>query len=351
MKTICTRKRLDLALAGMRTATAVRVRVVSLSSPVANLRPRRFQRGIEAMGQFFDVTTGAHATSRWRHHVATPRQRADDLIDAWFDPSVDIVWSTIGGYTTAQILEYLPLDEMARSPKLFIGYSDSTSLMATLYGMGVPTLHGPAVMPQFGEVGGLHEVSRASLTRALATQPMGELENVKVRTDEHLEWDADDHRPRRLLPASPRRAVRHGNASGPLFVANLGTLLSLAGTRFLPDLSGCVLVLEEDDMESAGTLERMLWQFRQLGLHKRVAAILFGRLPARVGVDDDVLAQMLLDALEGSTVPVAIGLEVGHVDPVLTLPNGALADLVVDPNTVRLWIRSSVIQHVEGVEV
>jgi muramoyltetrapeptide carboxypeptidase len=314
-----------------------------MSSPVAAACPRRYERALENARRWFDVSEGAHARARQGHLVASGAERAGDLIDAWFDDSVDAVISVIGGMTTAQMLEHLPFDDMARRPKLVIGYSDTTTLLTALACHGIPSLYGPALMPQFGESGGPHAYTLDALLGLLKPQPFGIVPEAQELIVERLQWDQEDDRPRLCEPARTRRAIRAGAADGWLFVANLGSLLSLAGTRWFPDLSGALLVLEDDDEESPDTIERMLTQLRMLGAFGRINGLVFGRLPASIGVHDDLLTDALLRATSGSSFPIAIGFEIGHVDPFHALPIGPNATLMIHEGKVSLTIHEALV--------
>jgi muramoyltetrapeptide carboxypeptidase len=320
------------------------VRVLSLSSPVAAGCPRRFERAMVWLGQTFEVSSAPHARSRSGHTVASAEERARDLVDAWFDPSVHVLLSVIGGATTAQLIEHLPLEAMAERPKLMVGYSDTTSLLSVLHTRGIPSLYGPALLPQLGEFGGPHAYVVDAFLRCLRPAPLGEVPPFPFSYQRYDRWDTHDDQERPLAPTAGRRCVREGLAAGPLFVANLGTLLSLAGTPYFPDLSGFILIVEEDESESKDSIERMLHHLRMLGVPPRLAGLAFGRMRPEVGMPDDVLADALLRCTRGTRIPVAINLEVGHVDPFHALPLGVAARLSCAVERVELHVHESIWQ-------
>ena len=51
---------------------------------------------------------------------------------AWSDPSVAALIAVRGGYGSVQMLPLLDVDVIRRTPKLFIGYSDNTSILSWL---------------------------------------------------------------------------------------------------------------------------------------------------------------------------------------------------------------------------
>ena len=116
--------------------------------------------------------------------------------------------------------------------------------------------------------------------------------------------------------------LREGVAEGPLVGGNLSLLQCLIGTRFLPDLSGAILFLE-DVGEALYRVDRMLAHFRAVGALSRLAGVLVGRFTdmKRDNGDgafgfDEVLEQYF----GGLGIPVAYGFPVGHIDSQWTVP-------------------------------
>ena len=89
------------------------------------------------------------------------------------------------------------------------------------------------------------------------------------------EWSRD--RLRRLLfgeevPDLQGKGTGGGRATGPLVVANLTVATHLLGTRFVPDLQGAILVLE-DVGEAPYRIDRMLTQWRLSGILQQLAGM------------------------------------------------------------------------------
>jgi muramoyltetrapeptide carboxypeptidase len=273
---------------------------------------------------------------------APPEARAQDFMDAWLDPRVDGVISSIGGSVTNQILEHLDFERLAAAPpKALIGYSDTTVLMVALHArLGLVSFQGPAVLPQFGEYGGLHPFAREAF-HAVVGDPCGvsaawTFPEAPGLIREHLRWEREDERPRALVPQATRRCLRPGRATGPLLPANLGCLLLLAGTPLFPRTEGVLLVLEEDEAETPESLDRYLTHLRSLGVMHRAGGLVFGRLPEAVGASDEVVDELLLRATRGTHLPLLVGFEMGHVDPALTVPIGVRAELDAGAKTLTL---------------
>src|SRR5688572_8825778 len=99
---------------------------------------------LEAEG--YVLQTSPHTLDRDHYPAGGDADRASDLQLAFDDPEVDAVMCTRGGYGCARIMPLLDLDRMAASGKLFLGFSDVTTLHLALNCRGLPTVHAPMAL-------------------------------------------------------------------------------------------------------------------------------------------------------------------------------------------------------------
>lgn len=325
--------------------------IVSPASQVACYCPQRFERGVqalEAMG--FKVVVSKNARANFGHTAGTIAERVDDLHAMFRNPEIKAIITSIGGYNSNQLLDKLDYDLIRANPKIFLGYSDITALHLGIHRMtGLVTFSGPAVMPQFGEFGGLHPYTDRWLRAVLMTdQQAGVLAASFLSIHEHLPWDKEDTRPRHAVAHAGPKVLEQGSAEGPIVTGNLGTMLALAGSRFFPELKGCIMLIEDDETESPATVDRFLTQLRLMGAFGEIAALGVGRFHPKVGFNpEDSLESIVLAATEGYDLPIAIDFDFGHTDPTLTLPQGILAR--VDFRTeARLELLESAVMKEDG---
>jgi muramoyltetrapeptide carboxypeptidase len=279
-----------------------RVAIVSPSSPF----PREeFDRGVEEIRRLgYEPVWDQSVFAREPMVSGSPATRAAALLHAWFDPSVAALIAVRGGYGSVHLLPLLPRDELRRSPKAFIGYSDTTSLLSWLtIGCSIVAFHGPMLAGRLAE--GEARYDRRSFVTAL-TGVVGELEPDGLAV------------------------LIEGECEGVLAGGTMTQLLASLGTPYAFDPpEDCVLFLE-DVNERPYRLDRMLTQFRLAGILARARGIVFGemrgcdepggRLTAR-----DVIAAALSD-FRG---PVLFGFPSGHTTgPCWTLPLGVRARIV-----------------------
>jgi muramoyltetrapeptide carboxypeptidase len=240
---------------------------------------------------------------------------------AWQDASIAAIVTARGGYGSVQLLPFLSVAALRRSPKLLVGYSDITALLTFLTTRcGIVALHGPCVAS--GLNGGPDGYDESTFVRALTgNAPLG------------------------VLPAPGLETLAPGEAVGPLHGGNLSQLAASMGTPYAFDPPrGCVLFLE-DVAERPYRIDRLLTQLRYAGILQRAGAIVIGELPGCDEPDGSVTARdVLSDALRGFPGPVVWRLPAGHTaGPAITLPLGVRVRVAAGPAPVVEILESAAI--------
>jgi muramoyltetrapeptide carboxypeptidase len=203
-----------------------------------------------------------------------------------------------GGYGSVHLLPLLDRARIIDRPKLFIGYSDNTSLLSWLTCQcGITALHGPMIEGRLGGGAGYDERSFLGL----------------LAGGQRLE-----------LTPEGLTVVRGGQVSGPLFGGTITQLVASLGTPYAFDPpDGCILFLEEVN-ERPYRIDRMMTQLALSGVLARARAIVFGEMR---GCDEPGGAVTALDAIvrttRGCSGPIIVGFPSGHTTgPMWTLPLG-----------------------------
>lgn len=208
----------------------------------------------------------------------------------------DVIWAARGGHGCLHLVEEaLALPENVSRPPLLVGYSDVTALHACWRRRGWgETIYGPMAASDLGPR------ARRSLVAAVTGRPQA--------------WDAE--------LVAEARVLRPGSAEGPCFAACLSVLAALAGTPAMPDLSGCVLVIEDVD-ERAYRVDRALEQLALAGALDGVAGLVASALPCRDRPPrDPEPAAIVARWGERLAVPTLFGLPCGHDHDPWSLVNG-----------------------------
>jgi muramoyltetrapeptide carboxypeptidase len=179
------------------------------------------------------------------HFAGPDAMRAEAFVETANDPEIDAVWFARGGYGSCRLLDIAihRLGPTARR-KTYLGYSDTGSLLASLYKDRIGTVaHGP--MPS--------DISR----------PDGEI--AVRRALDFL-----------LRGAGPDVLEPTASASGHFAAFNITVLANLIGTPLVPDLTGHVLMLE-DVGEYHYSLDRMLFNITSSLEMRGLAGLRLGR--------------------------------------------------------------------------
>lgn len=228
-----------------------------------------------------------------------------------------IVMPTRGGYGASRLLETVDWQALAarqqQDPLLICGHSDFTAVQLALLATGnVITFSGPMLTGNFGAET-LNGFTVEHFWRALR-QPRFT-----------LEWQSSG-------PAC--------EAQGTLWGGNLAILTSLVGSRWLPTITGGILVLE-DVNEHPFRVERMLLQLLHAGILERQSAIVLGSFSGAQPNDYDAgydLPTVINYLRARLPLPVISGLDFGHEPRTVTLPLGARARLVNRGETATLTL-------------
>ncbi len=283
--------------------------LIAIAAPGSPIREEFLERGvaeIESMG--FRCRYDQTIFSRYRYLAGSDERRADELLTYLAEPEVKAILFARGGFGTARILNRLPSSVFDR-PKILCGYSDLTALHLCVHAeANWVTFYGPMAAWELGR--GDQSYDKASFLSAISGE-------VQVFSN--------------LRVIRRRPAVR-----GLLLGGCLSLLQSAIGTPLMPNLSGSILLLEDEGVKPY-QLDRMLLHLRQSGSLEGVRGIVFGEMPGCMQVDHQ--GYEIADVIEDITpagIPVAMNLPAGHAVRVATIPLGIEAELDSASNTLRL---------------
>jgi muramoyltetrapeptide carboxypeptidase len=266
---------------------------------------------LEGLG--FRPKFASNVRKRWGFLAGNDKQRARDIMEMFADRNVKAIFCVRGGYGSARLLGLLDYQLIRRNPKIFVGYSDITSLhCAFLRRSNLASFHGPMLNSDFVKEDLPEFTLQSFLRTVMEARPAGDISQG----------------------AGGQRAkiVRSGKASGRLIGGNLSLLCTTVGTPFQPSFKHRILFLEDLD-EPPYRLDRMLTHLANAGLLQQVAGVAVGinkncedpKAGAREFRQSaqDVLRERLLPL----KVPVVTGLPFGHVPVNATIPVGLNAML------------------------
>lgn len=278
---------------------------LAVISPASTPRPEMVERGLaelEALG--YHIKLGRHAlASGPLYYAGSVRNRLEDLHAAFADTEVDGIVCTRGGWGSAELLPHLDAELIRANPKAFIGYSDHTSLHMWLQNeIGLTSFYAPMVAADFARENGVDLASWNHTFSGDNGWMLGLSDGLRV--------------------------IEPGVATGELLGGCISILAASLGTPYAPQLSGCVLFLEDIGTKPY-QWDRLLLHLRYAGRLDGVRGIVFGDMAQCIGEEDQLLLERAIKhGLRGFEGPVAIGLHCGHVDgPNRSLPLGVSVTL------------------------
>ena len=314
-----------------------RIAAISLSWGGPGTVPYRYQIGKQQFEEEFDVTVveTAHALRDADWLAKNPEARADDLMTAFADDTIDGIISTIGGEDSIRTLQHLDLELIQKNPKVFMGYSDTTISHAACFKAGIVSFYGPSFMAGFAENGGMFPYMVESVQRTLfSAQPIGVIEPNRAEwTVEYLPWEKPENQSirRKLNPCTDWKFHQEkGVVEGQLFGGCVEVLDWLRGTDYFSavgDLQGAVLFLETSEEGAPPSfLSRFVRCLAAMGILEGLNGILLGRPggvdPQTFGEYDDALCKAVREEHGLNDMPIVTNMDFGHTDPMFVLPIG-----------------------------
>ncbi|KAG6617135.1 UDP-N-acetylglucosamine transferase subunit [Phytophthora cinnamomi] len=274
--------------------------------------------------------------------------RADELMQAFRDPEVAAIVCTIGGFTSHEILECLDFDVIAGHLKIFCGFSDITTLHLALYAKTeLCSFYGPAAIVQFGEFPVPLSYTMDSFLKIVSSpsESTGEVAPSEQWTDDKTaNWltGADVSYQEVMKVNSGYQWVRPGRATGRILGGCLPTLLQVRGTEYMPDLQDVILLIETpegaqfDQGMALQDVNVALGWLRADGTFGKIKGLVVGRAFAYSEAQVAELKRLIRHHTRGTSFPILYGVDVGHTNPIATIPLGCQASLDSSANSFRI---------------
>lgn len=289
--------------------------IISPASRIAN--PARIEQGIAYLERLgYRTTTGKNILNTYGYLAGTDEERVADLHGMFANPEVKAIMCIRGGYGTPRLLSLVDYRLIARNPKVFVGYSDITSLQLALWKKcGLVTFQGPMVGVDMPD--GL-DASTEELFWRLLTSPK------KAGS---------------VIPAgNPSVTLRKGKGSGRLLGGNLAHLAGAVGTAYMPSFKDALLFIE-DIGEEPYRIDRMLTQLRHAKILDQVKGVLGGQFTdceIKDASKPTLTVDEVLREFGGMCPPPFLAhLPFGHEAHKMTIPMGVRAKLDAGEGTLE----------------
>jgi muramoyltetrapeptide carboxypeptidase len=274
---------------------------IGIVSPAGPFDLDLFMQGLSALQSMgFHTRVPDEAYQKTGYLAGSDAQRARSVNQLFKQPDVQAIVCARGGFGCLRMLPLVDFDIISAHPKVFVGFSDITALLAAITRRSkLVTFHGPMVTP----LAKAPAMTRRSLSAAITSDT-----------------------PLKIAPAAGV-ALQDGRATGPVIGGNLATLCHLLGTPFEAKFENQILLLE-DCGEAPYRIDRMLSQMKLAGSFKGIAGLILGSFKDCGNLDE--IYRIFQDHFQDTNIPILAGFEVGHGRQNMTIPVGMAATLDTD---------------------
>jgi muramoyltetrapeptide carboxypeptidase len=215
------------------------------------------------------------------HFAGNDQIRAGSLKAALEDDRVDVIWSARGGYGSCRLMDEVEQAKVTVG-KTLVGYSDFSFLSSMfLSHEDIRIIHGPMPIDIIRDGG---EYAVDSVLKAIA------------QSYHNVQFEGGDPDPVGV-------------------VVNLSVLTRLIGTKWMPNLRGCVVIVE-DVSEHLYSIDRMFFQLSAWPGINEIAAIGLGKftnVPDNDAPFGETVEEMARRWFASRGVKVISGFQVGHM--------------------------------------
>ncbi len=290
-----------------------------------------------------------------------PESRANDLKQAFADDSIKAIICAIGGNDTHTTLPYLLSDEtfkqnVKNNPKIFLGFSDSTTNHLMLYKLGLTTFYGQALLTDIAEF----EPEMLPYTKEAFDWLFNPTQTREIKPSPVWYQDRTDFSPN----AVGTLRIKHTDTKGYELLQGTGTVKGnllggcldvlgnfislesshevapeiLSNYNVFPSLeewSNKIMFIETSEVKmSPENFKLAIQKLKSIGVFKQISGLLVGKPIDEVYYEE--YKQILKEELCDYTFPVLYNINIGHAYPHTILPLGTLAQIDCTNKTLTL---------------
>lgn len=210
------------------------------------------------------------------------KERGKELMKLYKDSSIDAIFDVSGGDLANEVLEYIDFDVIKNNPKPFIGYSDLSVILNSIYS-------------QVGVSSYLYQV------RHIVTNK----ENLNrfstfIKDSNNALFNID------------YKWVQGESMEGIVIGGNIRCTLKLAGTKYMPNFKGKILLLESLGGDVC-KMRTFLTQLKLMGAFKEINGIILGTFTEMEKNNyNPTIEELVKEIVNDKNMPIVKTEEIGH---------------------------------------
>lgn len=262
---------------------------------------------------------------------APAKERADAFMSFYREDEITDIFDVSGGDLANSVLPYLDYDMIARNNKRFWGYSDLTTVLNAIYtktgkASGLYQIRNILSKNKDQQIRDVKELLRAQYICLDKEDCLDAKQFVREGLIETIKKEEveDEYFAVPNIFKIQYQFVQGHHMEGNVIGGNIRCFLKLAGTEYMPDFQGKILLLESRS-GLIPQMETFLSQLHQLGAFDKIAGVLLGTFTQldeernkkmeQGNIEDGVYYPSMADLLKKYTkeeLPVAVTKDIGH---------------------------------------
>lgn len=287
-----------------------------------------------------------------------PKCRAQDLITAFEDDSIDMILCAIGGEDTYRLLPYLfDKDELKNAvrQKIFLGFSDTTINHLMLNKLGIKTFYGQAFLPDVCELSSeMLPYTKKYFEELITTGQISEIRPSDVWYKEREDFsEAAIGKEMESFPNKGFELIK-GKAmfEGEILGGCIETIFNIfENYRFEDTVSLCqkyeifpsleqwknkILFLEtSENRPEPSFYKKMIRALKEYGIFDVISGLLVGK--PQDDTYNNEYKEILLEELSTCNLSIVYNINSGHSTPRCIIPFGVRATVDTKEEVIRFY--------------
>lgn len=284
-----------------------------------------------------------------------PEARADDLLLAFEDDTIDMILCAIGGEDTYRLAPYLFERDRLKNivkQKLFLGFSDSTMNHFMLNKFDIKTFYGQAFLPDVCELSAnMLAYTEKYFLELIKTGKINEIHPSEVWYEAREDFSEKAIGIEMKSHSNTGFELLRGNPifSGKILGGCIETIYDMFdNSRFEDTVKICskyelfptleewenkILLIESSEEKSKPDLYRkMIRALKDYGLFDVLAGVLVGKPQNEIYYEE--YKSILLEEITNKDLPIVYNINIGHSTPRCIIPFGVEAEVNVSKQTI-----------------
>ncbi len=277
-----------------------------------------------------------------------PELRAKDLMDAFENKEIKAIFDAIGGNDSIRLLPYINFDIIKNNPKIYTGFSDSTSIHFMLNKAGICSYYGASVMNNFAEYVKINDYTKNAIINILFKPAKNQqiLPSSVCSYKKDIVW----WKPENINVERKFYKDEHGYellqgkgiVRGKLIGGCIDVFENIIGTKIWPKLAsfkGKILCLETSDEDMpASTLEALLRNLAAQSIFDVINGVIIGKPASEEFYEEYKQAYKKVIGFEAKRpdLPILYNVNFGHAEPIGIIPLGINCQIDCENKTITL---------------